>query len=232
MHDALPDSACTPGAIFPDITAEQVCQRGYSSSVRNVPAEVSREVYREYGIAERTTGEYEVDHLEPLELAGSNDIANLWPEAAEPRPGVPRKRPGRELPSRSGVRWRDESAGGAGCDCQQLAGRLPATAAAGGRDPGTDVGASSAAGARDRCPTQLRRRRQAGWPRERRRTNDAWSFLLHLVPDPGRHVLNSSGIDSKDGGWQRHGLLDLGDRDVNPPGHRDGSSHLQWRERA
>ena len=91
VHDALPDSACTPGAIFPDVTADKVCQRGYSSSVRNVPAEVSREVYREYGIVERTTGEFEVDHLEALELAGSNDIANLWPEPAEPRPGFHEK---------------------------------------------------------------------------------------------------------------------------------------------
>src|SRR5207249_9717998 len=84
---ALPDSACTPGAIFPNVTADQVCQRGYSASVRNVPAAVSREVYREYGIVERTPGEYEVDHLVPLETGGSNDIANLFPEAAEPRPG-------------------------------------------------------------------------------------------------------------------------------------------------
>jgi hypothetical protein len=91
VHDALPDAACTPGAVFPDVTATQVCQRGYSSSVRNVPAEVSREVYREYGIVERTTGEYEVDHLVPLEAGGSNDIANLWPEAAEPRPGFHEK---------------------------------------------------------------------------------------------------------------------------------------------
>jgi hypothetical protein len=73
------------------VTAAQVCQRGYSSSVRNVPAEVSREVYREYGITQRTTSEYEVDHLVPLELGGSNDIANLWPEAAEPRPGFHEK---------------------------------------------------------------------------------------------------------------------------------------------
>ena len=90
-HDALPDTACTPGAVFPQVTAEQVCQRGYSSSVRNVPAEVSREVYREYGIVERTAGEYEVDHDVPLEAGGSNDIANLWPEAAEPRPGFHEK---------------------------------------------------------------------------------------------------------------------------------------------
>ena len=45
----------------------------------------------EYGIVERTTGEYEVDHLVPLEAGGSNDIANLWPEAAEPRPGFHEK---------------------------------------------------------------------------------------------------------------------------------------------
>jgi hypothetical protein len=57
-----------------------------------VPAEVRREVYREYGIAERPrVGEYEVDHLVPLEAGGSNDIANLWPEAAEPRPGFHEK---------------------------------------------------------------------------------------------------------------------------------------------
>lgn len=65
------------------MTAPQICQRGYSSSVRSVPAEVSREVYREYGIVERTPGEFEVDHLVPLEAGGSNDIANLWPEEYE-----------------------------------------------------------------------------------------------------------------------------------------------------
>jgi hypothetical protein len=91
VHDALADSACTPGAVFPDVTAEQVCRPGYSSSVRNVPAAVSRGVYAAYGIAKRTAGEYEVDHLVPLEIGGSNDIANLWPEAAEPRPGFHEK---------------------------------------------------------------------------------------------------------------------------------------------
>jgi hypothetical protein len=91
VSDALPDIACTPGAIFPDVTAEQVCRRGYSTSVRNVPAAVSQEVYRAYGILKRTTGEFEVDHHVALEIGGSNDIANLWPEAAEPRPGFHEK---------------------------------------------------------------------------------------------------------------------------------------------
>src|SRR5690242_17082149 len=33
----LPDSACTPGAIFTDATKDKICQSGYASSVRNVP---------------------------------------------------------------------------------------------------------------------------------------------------------------------------------------------------
>ena len=87
VNGPFQDKACTPGAIFSDVTAEQICVRGYARSVRNVPVQVKHEVYREYGITHHRPGEYEVDHLISLELGGSNDIANLWPEAAEPRPG-------------------------------------------------------------------------------------------------------------------------------------------------
>jgi hypothetical protein len=87
----LPDSACTPGAIFASATTTQICQSGYSSSVRNVPTSEKDQVYAEYGIASHTTGQYEVDHLVSLELGGSNDIANLWPELASPTPGFHQK---------------------------------------------------------------------------------------------------------------------------------------------
>ncbi|HTP07982.1 MAG TPA: HNH endonuclease [Anaerolineae bacterium] len=90
-HDALPDSDCTPGAVFSDVTKDQVCVSGYSTSVRNVPESEKNQVYAEYGVKSHTTGEYEVDHLISLELGGSNDIANLWPEPAEPRPGFHEK---------------------------------------------------------------------------------------------------------------------------------------------
>jgi hypothetical protein len=90
-QNALPDSACSPGAIFADVTKDQVCVPGYSKGVRDVPDSVKNQVYAEYGIASHTTGEYEVDHLISLELGGSNDIANLWPEPAEPRPGFHEK---------------------------------------------------------------------------------------------------------------------------------------------
>lgn len=90
-HDGLPDSACTPGAIFADATTDQICQSGYASSVRNVPTSEKDQAYAEYGIASHYPGEYEVDHLVSLELGGSNDIANLWPEAANPTPGFHQK---------------------------------------------------------------------------------------------------------------------------------------------
>jgi hypothetical protein len=75
-----PDPRLTPGATFP-VTAAQVCVSGYSSSVRSVSDAENKAVYAEYGIASHAPYSYEVDHLISLELGGSNDIRNLWPEA-------------------------------------------------------------------------------------------------------------------------------------------------------
>lgn len=90
-QNGLPDSSCTPGAIFPQVTRDEVCTKGYTQTVRNVPQSEKDEVYKEYGIYSHKTGEYEVDHFISLELGGSNDISNLWPEAAIPVPGFHQK---------------------------------------------------------------------------------------------------------------------------------------------
>ena len=89
--NGLPDFYCTPGAVFSDAVRGQICAKGYSVTVRNVPQSEKDAVYKEYGIYSHTTGEYEVDHLISLELGGSNDISNLWPEAANPTPGFHEK---------------------------------------------------------------------------------------------------------------------------------------------
>jgi hypothetical protein len=80
VRGALPDPVCTPGAVFP-VTYEQVCKAGYARSVRNVPGSEKTAIYREYGITHHVPGTYEIDHLISLELGGSNDKANLWPES-------------------------------------------------------------------------------------------------------------------------------------------------------
>ena len=87
---AMPNADLTPGAVFPASAAE-ICVKGYSSKVRNVSTKTKNQAYASYGIASHSTGAYEVDHLISLELGGSNDIANLWPEPGEPRPGFHEK---------------------------------------------------------------------------------------------------------------------------------------------
>src|SRR4051812_29889575 len=84
----LPDPRCTPGARFSRVTRAQVCRPGYASSARNVTTATKDAVYRAYGRSGHFDGrDGEVDHLVSLELGGSNSVANLFPEAASPRPG-------------------------------------------------------------------------------------------------------------------------------------------------
>jgi hypothetical protein len=90
-RNALPDLACTPGALVPGVTMSQICRPGYAATARKVTQSRKDQVYAEYGVAHHFPGQFEVDHLVSLELGGSNDLANLWPEAASPSPGFHQK---------------------------------------------------------------------------------------------------------------------------------------------
>lgn len=86
-----PNPKLTPGATL-TVDKDKVCTPGYAQSVRDVPIELKKMVYQEYKLDyPQKPGVYEVDHFIPLELGGSNDIKNLWPEPAEPRPGYHEK---------------------------------------------------------------------------------------------------------------------------------------------
>jgi hypothetical protein len=88
IKNSLPDPGCTPGAVYPDVTKEIVCVSGYTKTVRDVPVSLKRRVYMAYNVSYPPKfGTYELDHFIPLTLGGNNDISNLWPFPADPRPG-------------------------------------------------------------------------------------------------------------------------------------------------
>lgn len=95
-QSSLPDSTKTPG-IVTDITADELCAKGFTTkTIRNVTAEEKAVVYESYGLkdhvgachcpvtnkAGKTKDEgCEIDHLVSLEIGGSNDQENLWPQS-------------------------------------------------------------------------------------------------------------------------------------------------------
>jgi hypothetical protein len=82
----LPDPRCTPGSIDPAVTQatirKTICVTGYTTKVRPSSSETDRFKYDVAYVAYGTPGreKTELDHLVSLELGGSNDAANLWPE--------------------------------------------------------------------------------------------------------------------------------------------------------
>jgi len=102
----LPDPVCSPGHAFPLDTIQingeyaklpgkaivgDICVSGYTSNVRRVTSKTAQQVYNNYGVNSRVTGEYEMDHIIPLELGGDNEIANLYPQPQLPLPGFKQK---------------------------------------------------------------------------------------------------------------------------------------------
>ena len=111
----LPDKAKTPGeplltvpdqraaicltqlmgdtvAVGDAISLTMICKPDYSKCIRNVSAEEKKAVYAEYGVpgdhrgfCDVTQG-CEVDHLISIEIGGSNEQKNLWPEPYSGQP--------------------------------------------------------------------------------------------------------------------------------------------------
>ena len=83
----VPNPALTPGVVNPAATVAIICVKGYTSQpgVRNVTDATKAKVFAEYGVDPKAD-QFEIDHLISLELGGSNDIHNLWPQAYNTKP--------------------------------------------------------------------------------------------------------------------------------------------------
>ena len=80
VADVLPDPACSPGSVL-TTDIKTICTVGYTKTVRDVSTATKKKVFQEYNIPWSTHSNYEVDHIISLELGGSNDISNLFPES-------------------------------------------------------------------------------------------------------------------------------------------------------
>jgi len=84
----LPDPACTPGALNPDVTQatidQTICVSGWTSTIRpptSYTNPLKQQGITDYGYTDTTLADYEEDHFLPLELGGApRDPKNLWPE--------------------------------------------------------------------------------------------------------------------------------------------------------
>ena len=79
----LPDKQLTPGNMR-SVTVKELCTTS-TSLVRNVPDSLKKQIFTSYGMSSNDRSVckegYEIDHLVSLELGGSNDIKNLWPQS-------------------------------------------------------------------------------------------------------------------------------------------------------
>jgi hypothetical protein len=87
INEDLPDPQCTPGAINPAVTQDNIkntiCVPGYTKTVRppvSYTTPLKIKLMQSYGFTDSRSN-YELDHLISLEIGGNpSDVRNLWPE--------------------------------------------------------------------------------------------------------------------------------------------------------
>ena len=65
------------------MTKEQICAPGYAASVKATKESTRVEAFSRYGLRDGKSMTEVLDHLIPVELGGTDDVENLWPEPAK-----------------------------------------------------------------------------------------------------------------------------------------------------
>jgi hypothetical protein len=92
----LPDPRLTPGVARTDLTRAQVCSMKWGKDARHVTDAMKAQVFAVYGFSgnddprcdppkpppgqKPSEQRCEIDHLISRELAGADDVRNLWPQ--------------------------------------------------------------------------------------------------------------------------------------------------------
>jgi hypothetical protein len=81
----LNDLRATPGEVDAQLTKETLCARSFHTrDERNVTESQKKRICAAYGQTSGCPGKgYEIDHLISIELGGSNDDRNLWPQPVD-----------------------------------------------------------------------------------------------------------------------------------------------------
>lgn len=87
----LPVRTCTPGSVRSDITQDTInqtlCNSAWSTRTIRPPQNetdaLKTEVMHAYGVAPKLRTKTELDHDVPLELGGSDDVTNFWPQVSD-----------------------------------------------------------------------------------------------------------------------------------------------------
>jgi hypothetical protein len=74
-----PKPALTPGAVNTKVTVAALCSRTATVKARPLSDGTKRRVFGAYHVARNARGGSTIDHLVPVELGGTNALANLWP---------------------------------------------------------------------------------------------------------------------------------------------------------
>jgi hypothetical protein len=75
----VPDSSLTPGVTRP-VGLADICPRRLSDLDPVVSPSIQKVVFKEYGIGDVPSKDYQVDYLINPQLGGTDDIRNLWPQ--------------------------------------------------------------------------------------------------------------------------------------------------------
>ncbi len=79
LQTGLPSSFLTPGD-SKKVTKEQICAPGYAASLKATKESAKEEAFSRYGLRDGVSKTSVLNHLIPIELGGTDNVENLWPE--------------------------------------------------------------------------------------------------------------------------------------------------------